>query len=102
MEWLSIGDVMVAVTASLGISSSGDNCLLISFIRLKAASPPPPLLQGLVPTRFVQKYTPRHAQLELGGVDLDLAVEDDVVPLDRADMRQQVGVEREVRSGGNR
>ena len=27
-------------------------------------------------TRFVQKYTLRLAQLELGGVDLDLAVED--------------------------
>ena len=55
----------------------------------------------MVPTRFVQKYTLRLAQLELGGVDLDLAVEDDVLPLDRADMTQQVGVEREVRSGGN-
>ena len=101
MEWLSIGDVTVAVTASLGTFSLGNNCLASSLIRLKAASAPPPLLQGRVPTRFVQKYTPRHAQLELGGVDLDLAVEDDVVPLDRADMRQQVGVEREVRSGGN-
>ena len=38
---------------------------------------------------------------ELGGVDLDLAVEDDVLPLDRADMTQQVTVEREVRRGGN-
>ena len=28
----------------------------------------------------------RLAHLELGGVDLDLAVEDDVLPLDRADM----------------
>ena len=55
----------------------------------------------MVPTRFVQKYTLRLAQLELGGVDLDLAVEDDVLPLDRADMTQQVGVKREVRSGGN-
>ena len=36
MEWLSIGDVTVAVTASLG-----DNCLLSSFIRLKVASAPP-------------------------------------------------------------
>ena len=51
-------------------------------------------------TRFVLKYTLRAAHLELGGVDLDLAVEDDVLPLDRADMTQQVGVEREVRRGG--
>jgi hypothetical protein len=49
----------------------------------------------------VQKYTLRHAHLELGGVDLYLAVEDDIVPLDRADMTQQVGVEWEVRRGGN-
>ena len=52
-------------------------------------------------TRFVLKYTLRAAHFELGGVDLDLAVEDDVLPLDRADMTQQVGVEREVRRGGN-
>ena len=37
-------------------------------------------------TRFVLKYTLRAAHLELGGVDLDLAVEEDVVPPDRADM----------------
>ena len=37
-------------------------------------------------TRFVLKYTLRAAHLELGGVDLDLAAEDDVLPLDRADM----------------
>ena len=30
----------------------------------------------------------RASRLELGGVDLDLAVEDDVLPLDRADMTQ--------------
>ena len=42
----------------------------------------------------------RVAPRELGGVDLDLAVEDDVLPLDRADVPQQVGVEREVRRGG--
>ena len=54
-----------------------------------------------VPTRFVLKYTRRLAHLELGGVDLDLAVEDDVLPLDRADMTKPVGVEREVRRGGN-
>ena len=53
-----------------------------------------------VPTRFVLKYTLTTAHLELGGVDLDLAVEDDVLPLDRADVTQQVGVEREVRRGG--
>ena len=53
-----------------------------------------------VPTPFVLKYTLRAAHLELGGVDLDLAVEDDVLPLDRADVPQQVGVEREVRRGG--
>ena len=53
-----------------------------------------------VPTTFVLRYTLRASHLELGGVDLDLAVEDDVLPLDRADMTQQVGVEREVRRGG--
>ena len=36
MEWLSIGDVTVAVAASLG-----DNCLLSSTMRAKAASGPP-------------------------------------------------------------
>ena len=49
----------------------------------------------------MQKYTLRAAHLELGGVDLDFAVEDDVLPLDQADMTQQVGIEREVRRGGN-
>ena len=33
-----------------------------------------PALLIRIPTRFVQKYTLRLAQLELGGVDLDLAV----------------------------
>ena len=47
MEWLSIRDVTVAVTASLGTSSSGDNCVLSSTMRAKAASAPPPLLQGV-------------------------------------------------------
>ena len=47
------------------------------------------------------KITLRPAHLELGGVDLDLAVEDDVLPLDRADVTQQVGVEREVRRRGH-
>ena len=39
-EWLSIRDVTVA-------SWEGEDCLLSSFIRVKAASAPPPLLQGL-------------------------------------------------------
>ena len=47
----------------------------------------------------MQKYTLRAAHLEPAGVDLDLAVEDDVLPLDRADVAPQVGVEREVRRG---
>ena len=52
------------------------------------------------PRQFPTLHTLRAAHFELGGVDLDLAVEDDVLPLDRADMTQQVGVEREVRRGG--
>ena len=48
-----------------------------------------------VPTPFVRSYTLRASHLELGGVDLDLAVEDDVLPLNRADVAQQVGLERE-------
>ena len=48
------------------------------------------------------KYTLRLAHLELGGVDLDLAVEDvkffHSVGLN---MTLQFGVEREIRSGGN-
>ena len=47
------------------------------------------------------KYTLRAAHLKIGGVDLDLAVEDDVLPLG-ADMAQQVGVQREVRHGSVR
>ena len=35
-----------------------------------------------VPTRFVWKYTLRLADLELGGINLDFAVEDDVLPSD--------------------
>ena len=31
-------------------------------------------------TKFVQKYTLRVAHLELGGINLDFAVEDDVLP----------------------
>ena len=45
-------------------------------------------LRGVL-TRFVLKYTLRVAHLELGGVDLDLAVEDDVLSLDWADMTPQ-------------
>ena len=62
---------------------------------------PVELAGGRVPTRSLQKYTLRAAHLELGGVDLDLAVEHDVLPLDRADVTQQVGVEREVRRRGH-
>ena len=54
------------------------------------------LARGKVISVTVLRVAPR----ELGGVDLDLAVEDDVLPLDRADVPQQVGVEREVRRGG--
>ena len=36
---------------------------------------------------------------ELGGVDFDLAVEDDVLPLDRARVCEQFWVEREARRG---
>ena len=51
-EWLSIRDVAVVVAASLGTSSSGDDCFASSLIRLKAASGPPPLLlQGLSVSR---------------------------------------------------
>ena len=49
---------------------------------------------------LIQHSLLRAAHLELGGVDLDLAVEDDVLPLDRADVPQQVGVEREIGRGG--
>ena len=41
--------------------------------------------------RICDTFLLRLAQLELGGVDLDLAVEDDVLPPDRADKTQQVG-----------
>ena len=47
-----------------------------------------------VPPRFVLKCTLKLAHL-------DLAVEDGVLSLDRADMTQQGGVEREVRRGGH-
>ena len=45
----------------------------------------------MVPTRFVQKYTRRVAHRERGGVNRDFAVEDDVLPLDRADMTSRSG-----------
>ena len=41
------------------------------------------------------------AERRVGRGSLDLAVEDDVLPLDRADMTKQVGVEGKVRRGGN-
>ena len=66
----------------------------------RRSRPVPNVVHGRVPTTFVLRYTLRASRLELGGVDLDLAVEDDVLPLDRADMTQQIGVEREVRRGG--
>ena len=37
-------------------------------------------VQERVLTRFVRKYTPRVAHLERGGINLDFAVEDDVLP----------------------
>ena len=51
--------------------------------------------------RFVLKYTLRAAHLQLGGVNLDLAVEDDVLPFDRAYMSKQVPVEGKIRRGGH-
>ena len=41
------------------------------------------------------------AHPELGGVDFDLAVEDDVFPLDWADVPDGFGIEREVGRGGD-
>ena len=55
-----------------------------------------------VATRLLLKYKIRTRSLaDQGAIEDVLAVEDDVVPFDRADMTQQVGVEREVRRGGN-
>ena len=54
-----------------------------------------------VRARFLLKCTLRTSDPELGGVDLDLAVEDDVAPLDRADAGDEFGVEREVGGGGD-
>ena len=59
------------------------------------------LLGVRVLARFVLKYTLRVAHLELGGVNLDLAVEDDVLPFDRAYMSKQVPVEGKIRRGGH-
>ena len=86
---------------SIGVTSRNGNNRTLRPIE-RRAGPELALFNLLVRvlTRFVLKYTLRAAHLELGGVDLDLAVEDDVLPLDRADMTQQVGVEREVRRGG--
>ena len=47
--------------------------------------------------RFVWKCTLRISDAELVGVDPDFTVEDNVVPLDGADVLDQVRVEREVR-----
>lgn len=41
------------------------------------------------------------ADRELRGVDVDLAVEDDVPRLDRADACDEFGVEREIGCGGD-
>ena len=48
--------------------------------RARAADRRARVAEDRVPTRFVSKYTLKPAHLELGGVDLDLAVEDDVLP----------------------
>ena len=47
----------------------------------------------------MQIYTLSTVHPELGGVDFDLAVEDDVLPLDWADVPDEFGVEREVGRG---
>ena len=53
-----------------------------------------------VPTRSVQIYTLSTVHPELGGVDFDLAVEDDVFPLDWADVPDEFGIGREFGRGG--
>ena len=63
--------------------------------------PAPPAADEPTTTRFVQKYTLRVAPSKLGGGSIfDLAVEDDVLPLDGAEMAKQGGIEGEVRCGG--
>ena len=54
-----------------------------------------------VQTRFVQKCTLTTPDSELVGVDLDFAVQDDVLPFDWADASDELGVEREVGRGGD-
>ena len=54
-----------------------------------------------VRARFVQKCTLTLADSELVRVDVDLAVQDDVLPLDRTDPGDELGVEREVGGCGN-
>ena len=49
-----------------------------------------------VRARFVQKCTLTPADSELVGVDIDLAVQDDVLPLDRTDPGDELGIEPEV------
>ena len=49
----------------------------------------------------MQIYTLSTAHPELGGVDFDLAVENDVFPLDWADVPDGFGIEREVGRGGD-
>ena len=58
-------------------------------------------LQFRVRARFVQKCTLTIPDAELVGVDLDFAVQDDVLPLDRADSGDKFGVEREVGCRGD-
>ena len=73
--------------------------------RLRQPAPPSQVVGGFVhvrvPTRSVQIYTLSTVHPELGGVDCDLTVEDDVFPLDRADVPDEFGVEREVGHGGD-
>ena len=53
-----------------------------------------------VPVRFFQECTLRISDPESVGTDSDLAVEDDVAPLDGTYVPDQVQTEREVRTGG--
>ena len=49
----------------------------------------------------MQKCTLTIPDAELVGVDLDFAVQDDVLPLDRADSGDKFGVEREIGCRGD-
>ena len=51
--------------------------------------------------RRVVVLEPDNSYLNRPGFSGVLVVENDIVPFDRADMAQQVGIEREVRRGGN-